>query len=132
MPFCSPNGGPPARPLARHTPAPAEHPEDAPVEVPATKAVWAAQTPNTNCPHTIGVQEEFVLIDPVTGHPALSNTADVAATAEMGVDLQRELPRAVHRYSPLRTPLPATFPGEAVGLVLVEPEHEDYDAFEAQ
>ncbi|WP_162181210.1 hypothetical protein [Rhodococcus wratislaviensis] len=73
-----------------------------------------------------------MLTDPITGHPALSNTADVAAAADMGVDLQRELPRAVHRYSPLRTPLPATFPGETVGPVLVEPEHEDYDAFEAQ
>ncbi|GAF46971.1 hypothetical protein RW1_035_01180 [Rhodococcus wratislaviensis NBRC 100605] len=102
------------------------------MEVPCTKAVWAAQTPNTNCPNTIGVEEEFVLTDPITGHPALSNTADVAAAADMGVDLQRELPRAVHRYSPLRTPLPATFPGETVGPVLVEPEHEDYDAFEAQ
>lgn len=98
--------------------------------VPDTKAVWA-QTPNTNCPTTIGVEEEFVLIDPVTGHPALSNTA-VAAAAGMGVDLQRELSRAVHRCSPVRTPLRATFPGETVGLVLVEPEHEDYDAFMAQ
>ncbi|MEV0539759.1 glutamate--cysteine ligase [Nocardia salmonicida] len=39
--------------------------------------------------YTVGVEEEFVLIDPATGCPSLTNTT--VAAAETGVDVQLEL-----------------------------------------
>ncbi|MBV6757945.1 carboxylate-amine ligase [Rhodococcus opacus] len=42
------------------------------------------------CP-TVGVEEEFVLIDPDTGAPFLGNTRVVEAGRQLGIDLQLEL-----------------------------------------
>ncbi|WP_278262472.1 glutamate--cysteine ligase [Nocardia sp. AG03] len=40
---------------------------------------------------TVGVEEEFLLTDPVTGAPAPKNTEVAAAAREAGIDLQLEL-----------------------------------------
>jgi carboxylate-amine ligase len=54
-----------------------------------------ALTPSTKpdaelCP-TVGVEEEFVLVDPNTGAPHLGSTAAAAAGQALGIDLQLEL-----------------------------------------
>ncbi|MFE5707848.1 glutamate--cysteine ligase [Rhodococcus koreensis] len=56
---------------------------------PAGSAPCAA----SGVPPTIGVEEEFILVDPHTGVPLLSNTAVAAAGAALGIDLQLELSR---------------------------------------
>ncbi|MFD7008448.1 glutamate--cysteine ligase [Rhodococcus jostii] len=42
---------------------------------------------------TLGVEEEFVLVDPHTGRPSLRNTDVAAAGRELGIDLQLEFSR---------------------------------------
>lgn len=42
---------------------------------------------------TLGVEEEFVLVDPHTGRPSLSNTDVIASGRELGITLQPELSR---------------------------------------
>lgn len=42
---------------------------------------------------TLGVEEEFLLCDPQTGHPALRNSEVAAAGRELGISLQLELTR---------------------------------------
>ncbi|MEU2003784.1 glutamate--cysteine ligase [Rhodococcus sp. NPDC019627] len=42
---------------------------------------------------TLGVEEEFVLVDPNTGRPSLYNTEVCEAGHELGIDLQREFCR---------------------------------------
>lgn len=42
---------------------------------------------------TLGVEEEFVLVDPHTDHPSLHNTEVLAAGRDLGIDLQVEFSR---------------------------------------
>jgi carboxylate-amine ligase len=50
----------------------------------------AAAAAATLCP-TVGVEEEFVLVDPDTGAPHLGSTAVAAAGQALGIELQLEL-----------------------------------------
>ena len=52
----------------------------------------------------MGVEEEFLLVDPETGQPLMRNAAVVATAAELGVDLQLELSQCqVETNSPVCT-----------------------------
>lgn len=54
---------------------------------------------------TIGVEEEFVLVDPATGRPSLTSTTVVSAAS--GIDLQLELSRCqIETCTPVCTDIP--------------------------
>ncbi|MFF0813617.1 glutamate--cysteine ligase [Rhodococcus sp. NPDC003318] len=56
----------------------------------------------TSSAPSIGVEEEFLLVDPDTGNPLMLNTAVAASAAELGLDLQLELARCqVETNSPV-------------------------------
>ncbi|TQC40068.1 YbdK family carboxylate-amine ligase [Rhodococcus sp. WS4] len=57
---------------------------------------------------TIGVEEEFVLVDPVTGRPDLVGTTVAAAAAAVGIDLQLELSKCqIETCTPVCAGVPA-------------------------
>jgi carboxylate-amine ligase len=60
---------------------------------PSTDAVDVAGATDAELCPTVGVEEEFVLVDPDTGAPDLNNTAVAAAGEALGIELQLELSR---------------------------------------
>ncbi|MGW5153456.1 carboxylate-amine ligase [Rhodococcus koreensis] len=68
--------------------------------------IGAAGAESADSAPTIGVEEEFVLVDPDTGTPFLGNTAVAAAAQTRGAELQLELSRCqIETATPVCTTL---------------------------
>lgn len=74
-------------------PSPCAGPQTTRAAVLPTSPAGSAQGAASGVPPTVGVEEEFILIDSHTGVPLLSNTAVAAAGTALGIDLQLELSR---------------------------------------
>lgn len=87
-----------------HGPSPTQ-PTTVPV-LPTPPAALIPRYPSGIAP-TIGVEEEFILVDSHTGVPLLSNTAVAAAGTALGIDLQLELSRCqIETATPVCTGIP--------------------------